>query len=64
MVIIWYNPDSDIYEKGTMQDYDRLVRNSRNGDRFSILYEFNFTTIRLADKVLRSLNRVREISLV
>jgi hypothetical protein len=60
MIIIWYNPDQDQYQKGTMIDYDRLIMVSELRDRFDILYEFNQTSIRLAEKILSALNLVRK----
>ena len=59
MIIIWYNPEQEAYQKGTMLDYDRLIMKSESRDRFDILYEFNQTSIRLAEKILHSLNLVR-----
>lgn len=63
MKFIWYNPDLDVYQKGTMRDYDLLLSLSANSDRFDILYEFNDTTEKLMDKILNSLNAVRELEL-
>lgn len=63
MKFIWYNPDLDIYQKGSMREYDRLISSSANSDRYDILYEFNDTTQQLMDKVLNSLNAVREMEL-
>lgn len=60
MVFIWYNPDNNAYEKGTLKDYDRLILNSENNDRFGLLYEFNSTTAKLVDKILGALNEVRK----
>ena len=59
MIIIWYNPDLDIYQKGTVREYDQLMIKSDNRDRFDILYEFNQNSVRLIDKILDSLNLVR-----
>ena len=56
MVFIWFNPDNNAYEKGTMRDYDRLILKSENNDRFGLLYEFNSTTVKLVDKILAALN--------
>lgn len=46
-----------------MRDYDLLISVSANRDRFDILYEFNDTTQQLMDKILNSLNAVREMDL-
>lgn len=62
MQFIWYNPDIDAYQKGTMSTYDKLVNESLNGDRFDILYEFSDTSEKLIHKILNSLNAVRELN--
>jgi hypothetical protein len=59
MIFIWYNPDNEQYEKGSMLDYDRKILNSANQDRYGLLYEFNSTSQHLVDKVLTALNQVR-----
>ncbi len=59
MKFIWYNPDLDAYQKGTMEDYSHLIGSSESGDRFDILYEFADSSDRLIDKILGSLNIVR-----
>lgn len=63
MKFIWYNPDLNTYQKGSIKDYDRLISCSHNSDRFDILYEFDNTKERLMEKVLNSLNAVREMKL-
>ena len=63
MKFIWYNPDLDLYQKGSMRDYDVIISCSPNTDRFDILYEFNDTTEQLMDKILNSLNSLREMEL-
>ncbi|MEQ8471452.1 MAG: hypothetical protein RIC35_09710 [Marinoscillum sp.] len=63
MQFIWYNPDLNAYQKGTMREYDKLIESSSNGDRFDILYEFPESSDRLVDKILSSLNTVREFGL-
>lgn len=59
MFIIWYNPDLDVYQKGTSREFDQTVNNSMHPDRFDILYEFSHTSQKLVDKILHSLNAVR-----
>lgn len=63
MQFIWYNPDLNAYQKGTMQEYEALVQTSSNGDRFDILYEFPEESDKLIDKILNSLNTVREFGM-
>ncbi len=60
--LIWYNPDYDIYQKGSPEDFQLKINSSRNQDRFSILYQFNRNSRKIAEKVLHSLNLVREES--
>jgi hypothetical protein len=61
--IIWYNPDIDSYEKGSLREYDKLLLYSANKDRFDILYEFSETSQKLIDKILSSLNTARYLKL-
>lgn len=58
--MIWYNPDLDLYQKGTRTEFNTIVENSSNANRFSILYQFNQSSVKLADKILNSLNLVRQ----
>lgn len=58
--MIWYNPDLDLYQKGTRTEFTAIVDNSINANRFSILYQFNQSSVKLADKILNSLNLVRQ----
>jgi len=59
MEVIWYNPDLDRYEKGSPGDFEDVAGSSVNQKRFSILYQFNESSKKLAQKVLDSLNLVR-----
>ena len=59
MQIIWYNPDLDEYQKGTTQEFEETSKASENRIRFSVLYQFNENSKKLADKILNSLNLVR-----
>lgn len=63
MQFIWYNPDLNAYQKGTMKEYDKLIESSPNRDRFDILYEFPEESDKLIDKILNSLNTVREFGM-
>lgn len=60
-LLIWYNPDTDKYEKGSENDYGVVVSASTNKDRFDILYEFTETSQKLIDKILTSLNIARGV---
>ncbi len=62
MELIWYNPDLDNYQKGSMEDFSATMAQSVNQERFSILYQFTDNSRKLADKILHSLNLVREDS--
>lgn len=44
-----------------MRDYDILISISPNSNRFDILYEFTQTSQKLVDKILNSLNTIREL---
>lgn len=59
MKIIWFNPDSNTYEKGDIQKFKEKSSLSQNSDRFDILYEFEDPSDKLIDKILQSLNLVR-----
>lgn len=64
MQIIWYNPDLDCYQKGSQLEFEVCRAQSNDPDRYDVLYEFNDTTLRLVDKILDSLNAVRESEVV
>ena len=61
-MLIWFNPDVDLYEIGKYKDYRFLSRHSTNRDRFEILFEFCEETVEVSKKVLRRLNKVKMIS--
>lgn len=56
---IWYNPDTDTYQKGSFQVFSTVSINSVNRDRFQLLYQFEDIDLVLAEKILKSLNHVR-----
>ncbi len=60
MYLIWYNPDREIYEKGSEDDYQRIKASSFNSNGFNVLYEFNGSSKQIATKILNSLNIARE----
>ncbi|MEM9328075.1 MAG: hypothetical protein AAGA85_20580 [Bacteroidota bacterium] len=60
MELIWYNPDLDLYQKGNKRDLRTIMHSSLNQDRFSVLYQFNNNSQKLAKKILDSLNLVRD----
>lgn len=60
MEMIWYNPDLDLYQKGTRAEFNEIVEESAHPNRFSILYQFNQHSVKLAEKILNSLNLVRQ----
>ena len=60
MEMIWYNPDLDLYQKGTRTEFNEIVKESTFPNRFSILYQFNHNPAKLAEKILNSLNLVRQ----
>lgn len=61
MILVWYNPDLDIYEKGSLAEYNIRSSASKNCDRFEIIHQFDETTNanKLATKILHSLNLLR-----
>ncbi|SNS76556.1 hypothetical protein SAMN05421640_1149 [Ekhidna lutea] len=61
-LLIWFNPDRQLYEIGPYYDFITLASSSKNEDRFEVLYEFNTETVRVADKIIRSLNKVRDMT--
>lgn len=63
MYFIWYNPDLDLYQKGTMKEYDSMLYASQNRHRFDVIYEFTNTSNQLVDKVLAALNSARKLKL-
>ena len=63
-LLIWFNPDAQMYETGPYHDYQSVASESHNQDRFEVLYEFSKETISVADKILTALNIARTNSLV
>lgn len=61
MLLVWYNPDLDIYEKGSHSEFNIRSGASHNQDRFEITHQFEEAekTNRLAQKLLQSLNLLR-----
>jgi hypothetical protein len=62
MEFVWYNPDTEKYEKGSMLDYDRKLLNSENRDRFNLVFEFKDTKKNMAGKMVKALNLVRKLN--
>ncbi len=60
MKCIWYNPDTDVYEMGAYDTFLTKTAISENGDRYDVLYEFPENSEALMDKILNSLNLVRQ----
>lgn len=58
-VLIWYNPDADLYEKGYMAQYANTFLASANWFRFDIVYEFRNEEMHLVSKTLSALNKAR-----
>lgn len=63
-LLIWFNPDAQIYETGPYIDYQSITAKSRNEDRFEVLYEFNRETISVANKILNALNLAKTNSVI
>lgn len=59
MIVIWYNPDLDVYEAGNLLKYQQPVSSSTNGYRFEILHTLTSST--LAEKVSSKLNQAKAI---
>jgi len=62
MEFMWYNPDTEKYEKGSMLDYDRKLLKSKNRDRFNLVFEFNDKKKSMAGKIVKALNLVRKLN--
>ncbi|WP_420578169.1 hypothetical protein [Ekhidna sp.] len=62
-LLIWFNPDSQMYEIGPYLEYHSAATISQNQDRFEVLHEFNTETVFIATKILNSLNVARTNSL-
>jgi len=58
-MLIWYNPDSDCYEKGYIEEFQSQSDQSLNKDRFELIYFFHKDEYRVIDKTLKALNQVR-----
>ena len=55
---IWYNPDLMLYQKGTMEEFERLVDSSPLHSNFSLIVKLNTTSDLLAHKIIEELNDV------
>jgi hypothetical protein len=55
MLMIWYNPELDTYEKGDLNQFEVLRKNSSLQDSFKKVFEFNPTSERLIDQVFFAL---------
>lgn len=54
MQLIWYNPELDLYQKGTKGEYKNVIKNG-----YKVIYEFTNTSDRIVDRVVDSLNILR-----
>jgi len=61
MQIIWYNPDIAMYRAGLPSEYKIEMEASANRSAFTILYELNKTSARLAPKITKELNNARKV---
>ncbi len=61
-MLIWYNPDIAMYCAGDPSDLEREMMVSSKRSAFSVLYELNKATARLAPKILRELNTARSMT--
>lgn len=59
MKIIWYNPQTQIYQLGSQVDYDIALSNCPYPDEMMVLYELDKSTEHVADKIVKELNAVR-----
>jgi hypothetical protein len=56
MLLIWYNPDIEKFQSGTLNQYDALKSKNSTELLFEIFYEFNATSGKLISRVLDRLN--------
>lgn len=54
MQLIWYNPELDVYQRGTEGEYNKVTKNG-----YMVIYEFTNTSDRIIDRVVDSLNILR-----
>ena len=53
--IIWFNGNSNEYQKGSRADFEQLSINHPSKENLKLLFEFNSTSIQMIDKVLDAL---------
>lgn len=56
IMLLWYNPDTNSYEKGGVQEFQSIRQSSKNKDRFEVLYKFWGNESKLIEKIQNSLN--------
>ncbi len=56
---IWYNPDTKMYQKGSMEDYHYFYDQSENQGEFSLIMKLNNRSDILAYKLVKELNVAR-----
>ncbi len=56
---IWYNPDTTMYQKGSLEDYHFFSDNSDKKDEFSLIMKLNNASDILAYKLVKELNNAR-----
>ncbi|XOV95242.1 MAG: hypothetical protein ACFHWX_11130 [Bacteroidota bacterium] len=52
MTLIWFNPEGNVYQKGTHEEY-----RSMNNNQLKIVYEFTNTSEKIIDRMVDSLNQ-------
>ena len=57
MSIIWYNSETQQYQKGEKAEFDQVRSQSNNDQSFQVVFEFNPTSARLIDKVYLALTK-------
>lgn len=56
MFIIWFNPDIEKFQSGTLNQFEVTKTKSEKKVLFEIFYEFNATSGKLINRVLERLN--------
>ncbi|MCR9249075.1 MAG: hypothetical protein NXI20_01570 [bacterium] len=56
---IWYNPDTTMYQKGSLDDFNFFAESSEKKDEYSLIMKLNNASDILAYKLVKELNNAR-----
>jgi hypothetical protein len=58
MLYIWFNPETDLFEKGNEESFLRIKEKSELKEKFTIHYQLNPTIAKLSNSILDRINLI------